>query len=314
MNLDLQNTLAIGGIILGVGGLVYAVVVARRNDRRKVLTYDVAPAVPLASILPDRSGHKLSIVFEREGFPPINVKGAYLRFVQIGNLGRDPIRSDEIAPSDPLLLQVRGATVLDLAVANVSREVINFRLGSGLDEVSNAVATEISFDFLDYQDGAILRVLADSPQAKVRVSGTIIGMPNGIYRMDELGANTILNAIGCILAIVLQISVIAGALNLFRTVTGGGWSWWLFLLPLGAIFLPAILVSIVASLLWPKGPQWPKALKLPKWFISWYPPDREVYRYRGLREDLTLLEEDMASLESIKEDISTRGISNKDGS
>lgn len=268
MRIDWLNLIAVLGTIATFVGLFFAIISARRAERKKFLIYNVASSLPLATVIPDQSEHRLSIVYEREGEPPLNVKGAYLSFIQLGNLGREPIRREDIAPSDALRLEVTRAKVLDLAIAGVSRDVVNFGVSQFRENRDNITTSLITFDFLDFRDGAIIRILTDNPHARVRVLGTIIGMPEGIYQAQELGKKRVLNAIGCGLAILLQVSAITGALYLFRTATGGWSLLWISLLPIGALFLPGILVAIAASTIWPKGPQWPKTLKLPEWFLS----------------------------------------------
>lgn len=286
MRVDWLSIIAILGAIGTFVGLALTIIYSRRADRRKILVYDVAPPLALATILPDRTEHRLSIVYEREGAPPMNVRGAYLRFIQLGNLGKEPVRLDDIAPGDPLRLEVANVKVLDMAVSAVSRDIINFHVAPFSELPSGKTSSLISFDFLDSQDGAVIRVLTDNPTARFRVSGTVIGMPQGILQMDDLGKNRLLNTIGCGLAVLLQLSAIAGALFIFRTVTGGWSLLWIFLLPFGALFLPAIIVAIVSSTIWPKGPQWPRTLNIPDWFVSTYSTRRDIYGYRELEADL----------------------------
>jgi len=278
MKIDWLSIVAVIGTIGTIVGLVLTIVYAHRADRRKALVYDVAPPLALATVLPERTEHRLSILYEREGYPPLNVKGAYLRFIQLGNLGKEPIRLEDIAHSDPLRLEVAKARVLDMAVSAVSRDVINFHVASFTETSDGQTNSLISFDFLDSQDGAVIRVITDNPTARFGISGTIIGMPQGILQMDDLGQNKTLNAIGCSLAVLLQLSTIAGALFVFRTVTGSWSLLWVFLLPLAALFLPGSIVAIVISTIWPNGPKWPKALNLPNWFVSAYSARRDIYR------------------------------------
>ncbi len=282
MSIDWLNIVAILGAIGTFIGLALTVMYSHRADRRKILVFDVAPPLQLASILPDRTEHRLSIVYESEGAPSINVKGACLRFIQLGNLGKEPIRLNDIAPGDPLRVEVMDAKVLDMAISGVSRDVINFRLAPFQELPDGATTGLISFDFLDSLDGAVIRVLTDSVTARIRVLGTIIGMPQGIVGMNDFGTNRFLNGIGCGLAILLQLSAVVGGLFIFYSVTGGWSLLWIFLLPFGVLFLPAIMVAVVSSTIWPKGPQWPRALGIPDWFVSTYAMREDIYRHREL--------------------------------
>jgi hypothetical protein len=101
-------------------------------------------------------------------------------------------------------------------------------------------------------------------------------MPEGIVHRPDLEKRPVLNPLGCILGVLLQISAIAGALVLFKAATGSWRLLWVLLLPIGAVFIPGIIVALVASYLWPKGPQWPKNPSLPDWFISRYMLSRDL--------------------------------------
>ena len=235
-NLDWIAILGIIGSVASVAGLVYAFVLARQAQHRKLLAYEVTHPLPLANILPDTVEHRLSIVYERQGEPPVNVRGAFVRFLQVGNLGREPVRRADIATADPLRLQVSGGAVLDVALAGVSRPVIDFRVAPVETQADGATAL-VSFDFLDFKDSAIVRILTDAPRVRVSLKGTIIGMPQGIVYRPDLEKRPILNPLGCALAVVLQLTAIVGALWIFRAATGGWSLLWVLLLPVLALLL-----------------------------------------------------------------------------
>lgn len=190
MALDWITLGSIVGTVASIAGLIYAWVVARRSDRKKILTYQVSPFISLARVIPDRIEHRLSIIYERKGEEPINIKGAYLWFVTLGNLGREPIRREDIAPSDHLRIAVRDAKVLDIEEAGISRAVTNFNVERYEEKSDGLTVSNISFDFLDYRDAARVRILTDNASARINVEGTIIGMPSGIKTQEELGTLT----------------------------------------------------------------------------------------------------------------------------
>lgn len=173
------------GTVISIVGLVYAWVVARQSNRQKILTYDITDPLPIASVLPDRVEHRLSIIFERDGAEPVNVKGAYLWLVTLGNLGRETITRDDIAPSDTLRIEVRDTRVLDISKAGISREVINFSVSQYEESTNKVTVSKLSFDFLDYEDAASIRILTDTAQAQINIAGTVIGMPKGIKPQDK---------------------------------------------------------------------------------------------------------------------------------
>ncbi|HYX71289.1 MAG TPA: hypothetical protein VE732_00840, partial [Nitrososphaera sp.] len=204
----------------------------------------------------------------------------------------EPIRKEDIAPSDPLMLKVTGAKVLDIANAGASRDVINFTISpfeEGKDDITSSL---ISFDFLDYQDGATIRVLTDRRRAFVGVTGTIIGMPEGIQLKGDIEKHPILNKVGCSLAILLQLAGIAGSIYVFRRFTGGWADLWPFLLPLAVLIFPLLIIAISSSM-WPKGKQW-KLLRLPRWFVlpeMRMPEHRYYYDHYYDPEEVLLMRE-----------------------
>ena len=292
MNTGFLNAIAILGTLATVLGFAYAIVSNRRADRRKLLAFDVTLPLALASVMPDRTQYRLSITYQKEGEAPVSVKGAYLRFIQIGNFGKEPIRSGDIASSDPLCLEIHGGKVLDLAVASQSRSVIQFQVGPIETRDQDISTAPVTFDFLDHLDGAIVRITTDSPRARIDLHGTVIGMPKGILPYSQLSSNRTTNVIGCSLAIILELAAIAATLYVFYTATGSWSLLWLFLLPFIALFLPGAIIAIAYSTIWPKGPTWPAKLKPPAWFLAYSELDARVFyrrdypEYAAMRESL----------------------------
>lgn len=158
-------------------GLVYAVLAwQRERTRRKQLVFHRIGGPPLAR---SRSlgDYRLQVLFEREGVSE-KIDTAYVSYALIANLGREPIRREDIAPANPLEIEVRGATVLTVEIEKQTRSVCSLVLGetSGSEEVS---VTPISFDFLDQHDGALIRVLTDGRPDDLDLTGDVIGMPGG---------------------------------------------------------------------------------------------------------------------------------------
>lgn len=265
MSPDFMNTVTIVSAGIALIGLIVTVAALRRSSRKKLLVYDISPSLALATVLPRGEQHQLSIIHEDEDGTTRNVQGAHLTFVRIGNLGREPIIRDNIAAKDPIKMTIANSKVLDFVLAAVSRDVNNFQVDRYEDESEGAEAI-IDFDFLDHQDGALLRILTESPRPRISVVGTVIGMPDGVLRKEDVGSNPWLNRVGCFLAILLQLFPLGGALYIFKEVTGSFGTLWVFLLPIGGLVIPALIVSIVVSTVWPKGPSWPDRLGLPEWF------------------------------------------------
>lgn len=259
--------------------LVYAFVVARRSDRRKILACDISPSVALVTIVPDQSGHRLSIIYEKEGTAPVNINGAYLHFVRIANLGKEPIRREDLATSDALQLQIREAKVLDVAVASVSRQVINFAL-SPVEETDTISIARPSFDFLDYRDGAVIRLLTDSAAAKLVLRGTVIGMPTGIFQVNELSGSGSRRLFRVLVVTIVSMLIMGGPLLILFGIPGSSGyestvpQWWVAAVFVGSTVLAFIFMSLTFRWIIAPDQRWPTSLWYPDWFVSQYERDR----------------------------------------
>ena len=108
---------------------------------------------------------------------------------------------------------------MDITVAGVSRKVCNIELGNILrgDPISSA---DVLFDFLDQNDGAVLKVLTENRPKWVKLCGDIIGMPDGIERSDKVRSLGVVNTIGAILSILFYITSLVLTPFTYRWITG----------------------------------------------------------------------------------------------
>lgn len=263
-----MTTLEAIGLISGIAsiaGFFYAIYYARVSRREKLLVYKPTGPIPLATAVSPEDHYQLSVLFQRPGGPEERIGSAHVRFVRIANLGKEPIRRIDIAPASPLKLVVDGVRVLDIAISSVSRSVIGLKLDDPR-YTDDAAEVLLTFDFLDHEDGGVIRILTVGGRGEVTVIGDIVGMPDGIKRSDEVRSLGMLNKLGCGLGVCLQIAAIAMAPLAFRWITGSWSNVWLLALPFLALALPAIIVGLVASTLWPKDElAFPASLCLPEW-------------------------------------------------
>jgi len=194
------------------------------------------------------------------------------------------------------MLSISPTHVIDVSEAEVSRDAVNLRMAQLIQMDDTFAYSFIDFDFLDYRDSALVKVVTDQQSAIVRLAGTVIGMPQGIQPIYKLSKHRVL---GWIAVIILGTSAIAGAENVFVRF-GGQWSSLLPLIPALVVLLLLILIITTAwFLLWPKGPKWPKEPALPDWFIRDTliprPPlyDSHYYPYEQERNELNQTFADM---------------------
>jgi hypothetical protein len=192
----------------------------------------------------------------------VNVHGCYVTTVMLANLGREPIRREDLAKSDPLRLEISNAKVLDIAEAGVTRKVIGFELSAPVDR-DGVVTAEVTFAFLDHQDAAQIRVLTESPRAKIRVLGTVVGMPDGIGRLGrQVRYSKLRNFMGWSLITAVFAVALWSGVSVFHNAVGSWDLWWVLLLPLSMLIFPAIIAVAIGMTIWPGGsPAWPPGLQ-----------------------------------------------------
>ena len=197
------------------------------------------------------SDYKLSILYEPEGRAEERIASAFVHFVRIINFGREPIRREDIAPANPLRIEVRGTRVLDFSVEAVTRPVSRITIDPHVKRDADSTAF-IEFDFLDYLDGALVRIMTTERPAEISLTGDIIGMPTGVLPADKLNRHGLLSALGAFLSFALFGVALALTPFVFRWVTGSWDNVWLLALPVVAIVLPLVIIIGISSMVWPK--------------------------------------------------------------
>ncbi len=274
--MDCNIVLGIVGVILGVVSLIYAVYVTRKTKREKQLAYEVLSPVPIADVVSKESGYSLKIVYERPGEDPKTIDSATLQYLRFTNLGRAPIRKDDLIQDDPLRVVVKGGNVLDISIASVTRAVCGISLANLQQEINEAYAA-IDLAFLDYQDGALVQILTDSIESAASFEGTIVGMPEGILQTKKVDGSDI-SGQGCIIPAFLQILAIAAVPFLYRKWSGTWHNALLLFLPVGALVLPLAITFLGTFLISPlRTIRFPEPLTAPIWYRSLlsiyeYPP------------------------------------------
>ena len=264
--MNVWDAVGLVGGLASIAGLSYAIYYARQSRKVKQLVFDTSPSIPLATAVSPENDYTLSIILQRPGLPEERIKSAHVRFLRFANLGKEPIRREDIAPANPLAIIVEGVRTLDISVAGVTRPVNKLTI-SELSVSADTSRAEIVFDFLDYQDGSIVKVLTEGGAGTMRLVGDIIGMPGGITPTVEAGPFRVLNAIGFLLGLVMKLAAYALTFYTFYWVTGSWKGVWLLFLPFLAWFLPGVIFLIFASTILPaRKPRFPSSLGVPDWF------------------------------------------------
>ena len=263
MNIGVIIGVATG--VVGVVGIIYTVYYGRRREKKRLLVYEISRSIALAQAFSPEDDYKLSVLFERRGSSEEKIESVYTTFLKFVNLGKEPIRGSDIAPANPLRVTVKGARVLDIQVAGITREVNNVSLRNEVMENGQASAY-VSFDFLDYQDGASIKILSVGNRGNISLEGDIIGMPEGIKDIEEIGPKTKGVEVSGWWFIGALIGGSALSAFIFNWVVGDWENVWLIFVPIG------IYVILIGILVMIDSPPWlrdrsafPRSLDLPEW-------------------------------------------------
>jgi hypothetical protein len=254
--------------IIGVIGLVYTIYYGRKGLRKKLLVYSNTVSIPLAQAFSPEDDYKLSVLFQRRGSSEERISSVYTTFLKFANLGKEPIRGNDIAPANPIKVKIEDSRTLDIQIAGITRTVNNVILKNQILGEKDSSA-EVSFDFLDFQDGAIIKILTVGDKGKVTLNGDIIGMPEGIKEIsdarDELSGSS-LN--GWVTGIVFIVATTLTAFIYYWAL--GEWNHvWLLIVPVIILILAIVVAVIIPDWLFSgRNPSFPESLDLPKWCRS----------------------------------------------
>ncbi len=172
--------------------------------------------------------------------------------------------------ANPVKVKIKGARVLDIQIAGITREVNNISIRNQVMKDTEASA-EVFFDFIDYQDGALIKILTVGNKGEISLSGDIIGMPEGIKNVEEISRS---KSAGTVSGWVLLSAIIAGltlSAFIYYWVTGS-WNFvWLILVPIGILILIIVAAVSIETWSWPsRRPSFPTSLDLPNWCRPFY--------------------------------------------
>lgn len=282
--------------VVGLVGVIYTIYHSRRAQRKKLLVYEVSRSMALAQAFSPEDDYKLSVLFQRKGSIEEKIGSVYTTFLKFANLGKEPILGSDIAPANPLKVTVKGARILDIQVAGITREVNNVSLRNQVKEDEQASAY-VAFDFLDYRDGALIKILSVGNKGNISLEGDIIGMPEGINNIEEIrpkSKTANLTSGRWALVFVIAGFVLSGLV--FYSVMGSLRDVWLMFLPLGVLVILVIISQIIEARPWVRGrASFPESLDLPKWC-------RPLVYPAGVMRD-TLLAMEMQEAETSKNEV-----------
>lgn len=223
--------LAIAGLVVGVVGIVVAVIEGRKY-RGPLLCYQYHGSNLILSydaIFPET----IEVLFGGEKVPNLTHSQ-----IVIWNRGSSPIKGNEVSINDPLRLNFGNeGEILQAEVVKITKESNKFIV----DYKPRSKYIHISFDFLDRNDGALLSVWHTSREIDPQICGTLIHSKagpfklgrfigpkpnvlekkskNGVFESAILRANEIVRTKPQIMAFVIIIAgLVLSVLSLFKYV------------------------------------------------------------------------------------------------
>ena len=112
--MSILGIIGIVGGVIGVLGIIYTIYYGRRSQREKFLMYEISPPIALAQAFSPEDDYKLSVLFQRKGEPEEKIESVFTTFLKFANLGKEPIRGTDIAPANPLRVNIEGTRTLDI--------------------------------------------------------------------------------------------------------------------------------------------------------------------------------------------------------
>jgi hypothetical protein len=168
------------------------------------------------------------------------------------NLGKQSIKRQDIAPKNPLKVVVEGCRVLDISIDAATREVIQASVGEYTSEAPGVTTAPVTFDYLDHQDGARIRVYSTGAPTKVALKGDIIEMPHGIGEVGLRQHRPFLDRIGRAAALLLCSGALVMAALVYRWITETWANVWLLAVPIVFFLASLTVIAIVAMTIWPE--------------------------------------------------------------
>lgn len=263
--MDINIFLGVAGLILSVVSLVYAVFVTKKSKQEKKLVYEVMSPEPVANLLQGDSAYSLRVVYEQPDTSPIYIEHAFAQYLRFTNFGRIPIQKSDMAEGDALRVEIKGGKILAVTLAGVTRDACKIAVKS-LIESNGITSVYLDYDFLDHLDGGIIQILSDHKNIESNLKGTIVGMPEGIEKIDIPESSELPNW-GCALVITSFLLSIGAVFYTYKYITGEWTNSWTMLLPFISLIIPFGVLFLITYFLPPRNNfEFPRQLLPPHWY------------------------------------------------
>jgi len=245
--MDLSIVLA---IVFFVATVVLAVVLAVKfaKKRQPVWAYETTKLIGLGSNAPS----ELKLTFNEQ-----SVTDVYRTRVILFNKGNEPILKGNVTES--IAIHFKGANILRqptiLAKSRKGIELSAKQVVTGGDD-----AIEISFKYLDHNDGAVIEVLHTTYQ-DIKPSGNIIGTSE-IHFIGEFAPNPDRPLRRTIMRVIMVLFGLGFALSLvLKDVNSGEYPLWIYIVTYAAVALFFLLMLV------PEVAPFVRCRKFPRWSV-----------------------------------------------
>jgi len=265
--MDINLLIGIVGLILSIVSIADAIYVRKKSNQKKNLVYEVIPPVSIAELSKSKGNYSLRVVYEPSDNEPVYIDNAYMQLVRFANFGAIPITKNDLAQTDKLRIEIKNGNVLDVSLANTTRNACQINLEKPL-KYNNTVIINIGFEFLDYLDGGLIQILCDTENLETNFYGTVVGMAEGIQRTSGNSEPVEVPGWGCATGIIFELGSLAAVVFLYKYIIGGWNNVWVLSLPIAALIVPFLLFSLIMSLI-PSSHdkfEFPKQLLPPSWY------------------------------------------------
>ncbi|EZP57281.1 hypothetical protein [Sphingomonas sp. RIT328] len=163
-------------VVIGVAGLYAGWIFYRRQ---KTVPSVVTSAKSIVLVAPAHATieSQLEISFNGLAVPQVTSS-----VIAIWNNGTTIFRRNDIADKDPLKLRLTNGSFLQVTIDGTSRTVIGAQI-----KFTNNKEFLVSFDFLEPKDAIIIRALHTGTHGDLRITGTLIGLPEGLKFFNPAG-------------------------------------------------------------------------------------------------------------------------------
>jgi hypothetical protein len=164
-------------LALTIFSIILAIVFYNRSRNIKLPCYSRSNRMLIDPKLIKRN--PIKVTFSDE---PVNALS--VMHIAFWNNGRTTIDRDDVATADPLrIIAEDGCNILAADIVVTNRPASNFQ--ANLQRQENTVI--IDFDFIDYKNGAVVRLYHTGENIEdIDILGTIRGT-NGILNVDKVG-------------------------------------------------------------------------------------------------------------------------------